>query len=172
LDGAINKEVAMSRTTRRTLTFDAMEGRVLLSSGMADPAAVVHRARTSVTHFLLNGTLRGIPFGTVGPDGINVSSFTLVGKAKSMGKVAGSLALNDRIIAPGRKPDLSNATLNLSNNKGSVQLKMAASPSNRYIFVVSSGSGAYASAIGSGVAAVSYNQRMHEYQLMLHSSAR
>ena len=66
----------MSRTTRRTLAFDAMEGRVLLSSGMADPAAVVHRAPAQVpgqpAQFLLNGTLKGIPFGTVGPDGITV----------------------------------------------------------------------------------------------------
>jgi hypothetical protein len=162
----------MSRTTRRTLAFDAMEGRVLLSTGMADPAAVVHRARASVSHFLLNGTLRGIPFGTVGPDGINVSSFTLAGRAKSMGKVAGSLALTDPIIAPGEKPDLSNATLTLSNMRGGVQLKMAASPSNRYIFIVSSGSGAYASIFGSGTAVVSYNQRLHEYQVVLHSSTQ
>ena len=138
----------MSRTTRRTLAFDAMEGRVLLSAGMADPAAVVHRAalahrtRASMPRFLLNGTLRGIPFGTVGPDGINVQSFTLVGKAQSMGRVAGSLALNNTIISPGKKPDLSNATLIVSNLRGGVQLKMAASPSNRYVFIVTSGSGA------------------------------
>jgi hypothetical protein len=162
----------MQRTTRRTLAFDAMEGRVLLSSGMADPAAVVHRARAYMARFLLNGTVRGIPFGTVGPEGIDVSSFTLAGKAQSMGKVTGSLALNDPIIAPGRKPDLSNATLSLSNARGGVQLKMAASPSNRYVFIVTSGSGAYASAFGSGTAVVSYNQRMHEYQVVLHSSTR
>ena len=114
----------MSRTTRRTLAFDAMEGRVLLSAGMADPAKVVHlaalahRSRARVPRFLLNGTLRGIPFGTVGPDGINVESFTLVGKAQSMGKVAGSLALTNTTISPGKKPDLSNATLIVSNLQG------------------------------------------------------
>ena len=54
--------------------------------------------------------------------------------------------------------------------RGSVQLKMASSPSNRYIFIVTSGAGAYASAFGSGTAVISYNQRLHEYQVVLHSS--
>lgn len=162
----------MSRTTRRTPAFDAIEGRVLLSSGMADPAASAHLARAEVDRFSLSGTLRGIPFGTIGPEGINVSSFAVSGKAKSMGKVNGSLALSDTIIAPGKKPNLSNATLSLSNAWGSVQLKMAASPSNRYVFVLTSGSGTYATAYGSGTAVISYNQRMHEYQVVLHSSSR
>jgi hypothetical protein len=176
LDGANNKEVAMSRTTRRTLSFDAMEGRVLLSSGMGHPAAVVHRAaavhpaKPQVSHILLNGTLVGIPFGTVGQDGIVVTSFPLKGKTLSMGRVTASLALNDTVIAPGKQPDLSNATLTLSNARGSVQIKTAASPSTRYIFIVTSGTGAYASAYGSGTAIISYNRRMHEYQIALRSS--
>jgi hypothetical protein len=170
MDGAINKEVAMSRTTRRTLTFDAMEGRVLLSTGMADPAAAVHRDKAQISHVMLNGTLVGIPFGTVGPSGITVTSFNLTGKAKSMGKVSASLALNDTLIAPGGPPKLSNATLTLSNAKGSVQIKMAASPSNRYVFIVTAGSGNFASAYGSGTAVISYKQHKHEYQITLHSS--
>src|SRR5262245_9992899 len=134
LDGANNKEVAMSRTTRRTLAFDAMEGRVLLSSGLGHPAAVAHpaavvrRAQARLSHVLLNGTLAGIPFGTVTQDGIKVSSFTLKGKTQSLGKVTASLALTDTLISPGKEPDLSNATLTLSNARGSVQIKTAASP--------------------------------------------
>jgi hypothetical protein len=89
-----------------------------------------------------------------------------------MGKVAGSLALTDTVIAPGEKPDLGNATLTLSNMRGSVQLKMAASPSNRYIFIVSSGTGAYSTIYGSGAAVISYNQMLHEYQVVLHSSVQ
>jgi hypothetical protein len=168
----------MSWTTRRTLAFDAMEGRVLLSSGLrhpataAHPAAVVHRAQAQLSHVLLNGTLAGIPFGTVSQDGIKVSSFTLKGKVQSMGKVVASLGLTDTLISPGKEPDLSNATLTLSNARGSVQIKTAASPSNRYIFIVTSGTGAYASAYGSGTATISFNQRMHEYQITLRSSAR
>jgi hypothetical protein len=160
----------MSRTTRRTLSFDAMEGRVLLSSGMADPAAVVHRAKAVLRNVMLNGTVKGIPFGSVGQDGITVSSFNLSGKTKSMGKVSGSLGLVDKLIAPGGPPDLSNATVTLANARGSVQIKMAASPSNRYIFIVTSGSGAFASAYGSGTAVISYKPRLHEYQIALRSS--
>jgi hypothetical protein len=176
LDGANNKEVAMSRTTRRTLAFDAMEGRVLLSAGMghpaaaAHPAAIVHRAKAQVRNVLLNGTLAGIPFGTASQDGITVSAFTLKGKTQTMGRVTASLGLTDTLIAPGKQPDLSNATLTLSNARGSVQIKTAASPSSRYIFIVTSGTGAYASAYGSGTAVISYNGRMHEYQVALRSS--
>lgn len=168
----------MSRTVRRALAFDAMEGRVLLSGGMGHPAALAHpaaimqrhRTKAAVSHILLNGTLVGIPFGTVTRDGIVVSSFPVKGKVLTMGRVAGSLLLTDTIIAPGRKPDLSNATLNLSNPRGGVQLKTAAAPGNRYIFIVTGGSGAYASAYGSGTAVISYDQRMHEYQIVLRSS--
>jgi hypothetical protein len=160
----------MSRNTRRTPTFEAMEGRVLLSSGMKDPAALVNRSEVSAAHFKLNGTLVGIPFGTVGPAGVAVSSFPLSGRLKSMRRVAGSLSLTEPIIAPGRQPDLSNATLTLSDARGAVQIKMAESPSNRHVFIVTAGSGAYASVYGSGTAVITYNRRMHEYQIALHSA--
>jgi len=163
-------EVSMSKTARRTLSFDSLEGKVLLSTGMADPAAAIHMARFKIKRFLLNGTLKGIPFGSVQQDGIEVSSFYLNGGAQSMGKVGGSLDLADPLIAPGKLPDMSNATLNLANARGNVQLKMAASPSKRYIFVLTTGSGDYASAYGSGTAIISFNKRMHEYVVKLHSS--
>jgi hypothetical protein len=177
LDGAINKEVGMPRNTRRTPTFDAMEGRVLLSSGLRDPAAQVHRAmvahrsRTSTGHLMLNGALVGIPLGTVGQDGIVVSAFPMVGRVQSMRKVTGSLLLTDTVISPGKQPDLNNATLTLTNARGSVQIKMASSPSNRHVFVVTYGSGAYASVFGSGTAIITYNRRMHEYEIALRSAA-
>jgi hypothetical protein len=172
LDGAINKEVAMSRTTRRTPTFDAMEGRVLLSSGLRDPAAHVHRSLASHGHFMLNGAVVGIPFGTVGRGGIVVSAFPMAGQAKSMGNVTGSLQLADNVIAPGRQPNLNNATLTLSNARGSVQIRMASSPSNRHVFVVTYGSGAYASVFGSGTVIITYKHRFHEYQIALRSAIR
>jgi hypothetical protein len=158
----------MTRTAQRTLAFDSLEGKVLLSTGMADPAATVHRA--AIKHFLLNGTLKGIPYGSVQQNGIEVSSFTLTGTARSMGKVNGSLGLANPVIAPGREPNLSNATLTLSNSRGSAQLTMAASPSNRYVFVVTSGTGSYASAFGSGTAIIAYSPRLHEYLVALRSS--
>ena len=158
----------MTKTVRRTLAFDSLEGKVLLSSGMADPAASVYRAQ--IRNLLLNGTLQGIPFGAIEQDGILVSSFSLTGTTKALGKVSGSLNLADPIISPGKEPELSNATLSLSNSRGSVQLTMAASPSNRYIFVVTGGSGNYSQGFGSGTAVISYNPRWHEYQISLHSS--
>ena len=136
---------------------------------MADPAATVHRVQ--VKHFLVNGTLKGIPYGSIQQNGIEVASFSLTGTAKSMGKVNGSLDLADPLIAAGKKPNLSNATLTLSNSRGSVQLTMAASPSNRYIFVLTSGSGMYASEYGSGTAIIAYSPRMHDYLIALRSSA-
>jgi hypothetical protein len=160
----------MTKATRRTLAFDSLEGKVLLSTGVADPAATVHKA--TFKHFLLNGNLQGIPYGSIQQGGIEVSSFSFTGSTQSMGKVAGSLGLADPLIAPGKKPDLSNATLTLSNPRGSVQLKMASSPSNRYIFVLTTGSEIYASEFGSGTAIISYRPKMHEYQVMLHSSAQ
>ena len=171
----------MTRTSRRTLAFESMEGRVLLSTGMAHPgthpfahahpAAAVHRAKVQMGHVMLNGSLRGIPIGAVGQDGIVVSSFAMKGKTQSLGRVTASLALSDTLIAPGKQPDLSNATLTLANPRGSVQIKMASSPSNRSIFIVMSGTGAYSSAYGSGVAVIWYNQRMHQYQIGLRSAA-
>ena len=154
---------------------DGGEGPALVRHGargaVAHPAAVVHRAKAQVSHVVLNGTLMGIPFGTVSQDGIKVSSFVLKGKTPSMGKVVASLGLADTLIAPGKQPNLSNATLTLSNARGSIQLKTAASPSTRYVFIVTSGTGVYASAYGSGTAVISYNRRMHEYQIGLRTSA-
>ena len=79
-----------------------------------------HRAKAAVSPIVLKGKLVGIPFGTVTRDGIAVSSFPLKGKVPTMGRVTGSLLLTDTIIAPGRKPDLSNATLNISGRRGGV----------------------------------------------------
>jgi hypothetical protein len=158
----------MSRTARRTLGFDSLEGKVLLSTGLADPAAAVHVAKTK--RFLLNGTVYGLPFGSVQQGELLVSTFSLAGNAQSMGNVGGSLKLAHPTITQGKLPDLSNATITLSNSKGSVQLTMAASPSRRYIFVVTGGTGSYASASGSGTAIISFNQKMIEYQIRIRSS--
>jgi hypothetical protein len=176
LGSTFNKEVPMSTTARRIRTrrpaFESLEGKLLLSTGMADPAWAVHRARERARpqHFLLNGTLKGIPFGTIQQAGILVTAFLVSGKTRSMGAVTGALDLADPLIAPGKMPNLSNAALNLSNARGSVQVRMAASPSNRYVFVVTAGTGSYASASGSGTTVVKYNRRFHDYLVTLHSS--
>jgi hypothetical protein len=158
----------MSKTARRALGFDSLEGKVLLSTGMADPARAVHVAK--VQRFLLNGALFGLPYGTIQQTGFAVSSFSVVGKAQSMGKVSGSFSLANPFIAQGKLPDLSGAKLTLSNQRGSVQLTMASSPSHRYIFVVTSGTGSYTSLYGSGTAVISFNRKMIDFEVRLHSA--
>jgi hypothetical protein len=162
----------MPRTTRRTPTFDAMEGRVLLSSGLRDPAGHVHRSLARAGHFTLNGAVVGIPYGVIGKGGIIVTALPMTGQAHSMGNVNASLALAHNVIAPGQLPNLNNATLTLANAHGSVQLRMAASPSNRHVFVVASGSGAYASVYGSGTAIITYYRPLHAYRIALRSAIR
>ena len=100
---------------RRTLAFDSLEGKVLLSTGMADPAATVHRAK--VKHFLLNGTLQGIPYGSVHKVGSRSRPFPsradqIHGEGRRFTRPGRSAH------RPGKKPDLSNATLTLSNREG------------------------------------------------------
>ena len=101
LESMFNKEVPMSTTARRTRrpAFESLEGKILLSTGMADPALAVHRAK--VQRFSLNGTLKGIPFGTIQQAGIFVTAFFVTGSPRSMGKVSGSLNLADPLLSPG-----------------------------------------------------------------------
>jgi hypothetical protein len=137
---------------------------------MADPAAAVHVAK--VKRFLLNGALHGLPYGSIEQNGFVISSFSLVGKAQSMGKVSGSLDLANPFIAHGKLPNLSGARLTLFSQQGAVQLMMASSPSHRYVFVVTSGTGSYASVSGSGIAMISFKRRMLQFEVKLHSSVR
>ena len=48
----------MLKTRRRLPQFDCLEGKVLLSVGMANPAASAHRE--TAKRFLLNGSLSGL----------------------------------------------------------------------------------------------------------------
>jgi len=143
---------------------------MLLSHGLGDPANAVHFARAQ--RFLLNGALYGLPYGSIEQTGMQVSSFSVTGGARSMGNVGGSFNLANSFIGHGKLPNLSSATLTLSNQAGSVDVTMASSPSHRYIFVVTSGTGSYASARGSGTAVISFNRRFLEFEVKLQSSLR
>jgi hypothetical protein len=153
----------MSRTTRRTLTFDSLEGKVLLSTGLADPAATVHRATARGL------SLKGILTGVTSPTGVAVSSFTVKGNAGAMGRVKGSLTLAIP-LAPGRAPNLSGAVLTLSNWQGRVQLAIGRSSSTFYDYVITSGTGSFASASGSGLIALHFSQKLYNsVVLVVHS---
>jgi hypothetical protein len=157
----------MLKTRQRLLQFDSLEGKVLLSTGMADPATTVHRDRAK--RFLLNGALHGLPTGSPGPDGYSVTSFSAQGHVGSMGKVSGTFYLADTFIPIGKLPDLSNSWLILANQKGSVQLRIAASKTNHYRYKIISGTRSDASATGSGSVTISSGQGSINFIIKLHS---
>jgi hypothetical protein len=157
----------MLKTKRRTPQFDSLEDKVLLSTGMADPAATVKR--DAVKRFLLNGALYGIPSGTTGPEGYSVSTFSVGGRTASMGNVSGSFNLADTFVPIGKRPDLGNASLTLTNLKGSVQLAIAPSKTNLYHFTITSGTNHYAAATGSGKLTIAPTQGSINFVIMVHS---
>ncbi len=157
----------MLKTKRRTLQFDSLEGKILLSTGIADPAATVHRQVAK--RFLLNGALYGIPSGTTGPEGLHVSTFSVAGHTVSMGNVSGSFTLANTFVPIGKRPDLGNATLTLTSLKGSVQLAIATSKTKLYHFTITSGTNHYAAATGSGTLRMSPMQGSINFVIIAHS---
>jgi hypothetical protein len=160
-------EVPMLKTKRRTLQFDSLEDKILLSTGMADPAATVKR--DAVKRILLNGALYGIPTGSTGPEGFSVSTFSVGGHTASMGNVSGSFNLADPVVPLGKRPNLGNASLTLTNRKGSVHLTIAPSKTNLYHFTITSGTDHYATAIGSGTLSISPTQGSINFAIIVHS---
>jgi hypothetical protein len=159
-------EVPMSKSTRRALQFDSLEGKILLSSGMADPAAVVFRHKT--LRFILSGAISGIPAGTVGPSGYVISSFPVSGHLASMGNVSGAFYPKYTFVGFGKMPDLSKATLVLANQKGSVAIALNASGSHHYRFKVMSGTGTYTYASGSGTLKISASHNSLAFLIKIH----
>jgi hypothetical protein len=143
----------MLKTKRRTPQFDCLEGKILLSTGMADPAVTVKRE--AIKRFPLNGDLYGIPTGSTGPEGYTVSTFPIGGHTAAMGNVSGSFNLANTFVPIGKRPNLGNASLTLTNGKGSVQLTIAPSKTNVYHFTIRSGANHYAAATGSGTLTIS-----------------
>ena len=136
----------MSKTTRRALQFESLEGKVLLSSGISDPAATVFKLKT--VRFHLNGNIAGVPGGTAGPSGFLVSSFPIAGHVTSMGNVSGAFYLMHTFVRYRKLPDLSKSSLVLANQKGSVAIALNASGSHHYKFKIMSGTGIYTFASG------------------------
>jgi hypothetical protein len=159
----------MLKTRRRLPQFDCLEGKVLLSAGIADPAATVHR--DAAKRFVLNGSLSGLPNGSPGIDGFTETSFPIAGHLGSMGKVNGSISLEDAFIPIGKKPDLNGASLTLENTKGSVRLAITQAKKHQYKFTVVSGTEGFAKAVGSGTIAISSPPNALDLMIKLHSTA-
>jgi hypothetical protein len=143
----------MLKTKRRLLQFDSLEGKVLLSAGMANPAATKYH--DTVKPFVMTGSLSGLPNGSPGVAGYTETSFPVAGHLASMGRVNGSFSLADPFIPIGTLPDLAGASLTLKNSKGTVQLAIAQAKKHKYKFTVISGTDSYAKASGSGTMAIS-----------------
>ncbi len=143
----------MLKTTRRPLTFDSLEGKLLLSAATAHLAKTAHHH--AAEHFLLNGSLSGLPNGKPGVDGFTETSFPVTGRLASLGAVHGSFSLQHTFIPIGTMPNFSGALLTLENSKGGVQLSITQATKHQYKFTIVSGTQSYASASGSGTMVMS-----------------
>ncbi len=141
----------MIRSKRAVLQMECLESKVLLSTGMADPARAVHMSM--VRRFDSGGRLEGTPNGVSSPHGYTIATFDVFGNVKSMGPVSGEFLLADSFVPHRKLPNLSNAKLILSGHINSVELQLAASPShaNVYHYKMVAGTGAFQTAFGAGV---------------------
>ena len=159
----------MLNTKRHLPQFDSLEGKVLLSAGMADPAATKHHDKAKP--FVMTGSLSGLPNGSPGVAGFTATSFPVSGHLASMGTVHGSFSLAKPFIPIGKLPDLSGAALTLENSKGTVQLAIARTKKNDYKFTIDSGTGKYTSTSGSGTMQIASTHAAIDLVISLHSTA-
>lgn len=160
----------MLKTHRRSLHFDSLEGKVLLSIGVADPAATVHRS--TAKRFVLNGSVQGLPTGKFGPNGLDVSSFDVSGHLGSMGKVTGFFLLSDKVVTRGAMPDLTNSLLVLTNSEGSVLLGIKPTTKHRYSFQIIGVTKNYITVSGSGLLTVAPSPVTANLVITLHSAGK
>jgi hypothetical protein len=162
-------EVPMLNTKRHLPQFDSLEGKVLLSAGMANSAATKHHDKAKP--FVMTGTLSGLPNGSPGVAGYTATSFPVAGHLASMGTVQGSFSLANPYIPIGKLPDLAGASLTLENSKGTVQLAIAQTKKNNYKFTVDAGTGKYTSTSGAGTMKISSTHAAIDLVISLHSTA-
>jgi hypothetical protein len=160
----------MLKTHRHPLHFDSLEGKVLLSVGLADPAVVVHRSRAQA--FVLNGSVEGLPTGKFDSKGLEVSSFTVSGHVGSMGKVTGFFLLSNKVVTRGAMPDLANSLLVLTNSQGSLLLGIKPTTKHHYSFQVIGVTSHYLSVSGSGTLTVAPSRTLANLVITLHSARK
>lgn len=161
----------MSRTKQRTLQFDCMEEKVLLSIGLADPASAIPRA--VVNNFHLNGSLVGLPLGSAVRNGFAVSTFLVQGHLTSMHRVTGLVNLADNVILAGKKPNMNGASVLLVNKEGTVLLSIKQDAGRYYSFNIASGTGNYVGAAGSGIVVILSNgqSKALSFVIRLHTTS-
>lgn len=156
----------MSKNRRRSLHFDSLEGKVLLS---ASSAKADHHPKP--TPFVLNGSVSGLPYGQPGVGGFTETSFPVSGHAGSMKNVTGAFQLAEPFIPAGKLPDLAGAKLTLENTKGTLELAITQPKKGHYRFTVASGTDAYAKDSGSGTIAISSPRFGVNFVIKLHTTA-
>lgn len=149
----------MSQNRKGSPTFDALEGKLLLSTlsttVAARKAAIAEVQAASATAaaskaFSLEGTLR-MPVNTLATfqlSGQNYGTFKLQGKLASVGQVKGQLVA----ALDANYQTMSTGAVTLSNGRGSVTLGLTPDPVDitSYAYKVTAGTGAFANATGSG----------------------
>jgi hypothetical protein len=164
---AIDMEVPVLKTRRRSLQFESLEGKVLLSTAISNPTTAVHRSVAKP--FVLNGSLQGLPIGSFGSKGLEVTSFPVSGHLGSMGKVTGLLLLSNKLVTRGKLPDLANSLLVVTNKDGSLLLGIKPSTAHRYSFQIIGVTTDYRSVSGSGFLTVSPSLTSSNLVITLHS---
>lgn len=159
----------MLKTHRRALHFDSLEGKVLLSVGLADPAVKVHRSAAKA--FVLNGSVQGLPTGKFDSKGLEVSSFAVAGHLGSMGNVTGFILLSDKLVTRGAMPELADSLLVLTNSDGSLLLGIQPSK-HRYSFQIVGVTKNYISVSGSGTLSIAPSPISANLVITLHSAKR
>lgn len=158
----------MIRSRRAVLQMDCLESKVLLSTGLADPARAVHLHM--VRRFDSSGRLDGSPSGISSPGGYTITTFNVYGQVNSMGRVGGAFLLADTFVPLRKLPNLSNAQLVLVGHKSEVVLQLAAKPThaNVYHYKMVAGSGDFATAFGAGVLTIRANPGSLDLSVRLH----
>jgi hypothetical protein len=155
----------MLRKTRRALGFESLEGKLLLSRGHAVPAAAVHFS--AVSHLSITGVLNGLPLPT--NSGGQVAAFTASGQLGNMLKVNATFELADPFTY-GQSPNLSDATVTLTDRRGTVDLLIAPSKTSTYDYVITGSTRYWSGVTGSGILKVHFSQRLFGLvQVVLHT---
>lgn len=159
----------MLKTKCHLLQFDCLEGKLLLSTGTADPAVTKHH--DTIKRFVMTGSLSGLPNGSPGVAGYTETSFPVAGHLASMGSVNGSFSLADPFIPIGKLPNLTGASLTLENSKGTVRLAIAQAKKHKYKFTIVSATDSYAKVSGSGTVTISSIQSDLDLVVKMQSTA-
>lgn len=140
----------MIRNRKKALGVEPLEGRQLLSTLHSDLARPKAQVLPTTHGFSIAGTIHSpvASIQTFTANGQNYGSFSFSGRVKSMGAITGAFVA----AVDSTQQYMSIGMMRFVSKRGSVDLHLTPSPSDKstYLFTVASGTGAFASASGSG----------------------